>query len=699
MAFQLSPGVNVSEYDLTTVVPGVATTDAAIAGVFQWGPVGDRVLIDSETKLKSVFGPPSANNYETWFTAANFLAYSSTLHVVRAANTTFATASVGALNAYANTGTVATGIAIKNQADFDAQDGSFDADIRFAAKWPGAIGNSLKVSVCDSTDAFTSALQANGQNASENYDVSAEFTVSIGSTSLTLSVIPGGTGTAADANTYVRALAANLAVGDIISLGNTSIGYQLNKITAIGSVSSNSTGGYATITLEDPYRLATDFAANSSLNDEVTRYWEYYSLVDSAPMTSAFVEAAGSSAVDTMHVVVVDQDGKFSGTPGAILETFAHVSRATDAKGVGGATNYYKTVINDGSDYVWAVGDRSGAASAVAASVVTSTNKSAMSLSFVGGTDGYTESTIPLAVIAAAYDVFASAEDTDISLILQGKPIGGTSGTNSAVSWQLANYLIDNIAEIRKDCVVFVSPDDSVVTSNRGNEAVALVNWRGSVHSSSYAVMDSGYKYQYDKYNDVYRWVPLNGDIAGLCARTDNLRDPWWSPAGPTRGQIKNLVKLRWNPGSRAMRDMLYKNSINPVVTFTGQGTYLYGDKTLLNQSSAFDRINVRRLFIVLEKAISTASKMFLFEFNDEFTRSQFKNMVTPYLRDVQGRRGITDFLVVCDGTNNTAERIDRNEFWGDIYIKPARSINYINLNFIAVRTGVQFSEIVGNFG
>lgn len=697
MGFMLSAGVNVSEYDLSTVVPGVATTDAALAGIFQWGPVGERVLVSSETKLKNVFGPPNSNNAETWFTGANFLSYGSSLHVVRTANTTSATASVGALNAYANNNTVTGVVAVKTRTDFEENGDSLDADIVYAAKWPGAIGNSLKVSQCDSAAAFQSNLHCDGTDATENLDVSAEFTMAIGNTQLLLAVTPGDSGSAADANTYARALVANLSVGDVLTLGNTSIGYQFAKIKTISSVTANATGGYATITTADPYRLATAFIANSTLNDTVQRQWEYFNHVSSAPRVSDYMDAVGGSAVDTMHVVVVDEDGKFTGTPGAILETFEHVSRATDAKTVDGATNYFKTVINDGSDYVWAVNDRSGAVSAVATSVATSTNLSAMTKSFAGGTDGYSESTVPLAIVAAGYDVFNTA-DVDISLILQGKPIGGTAGTSSAVSWQLANYLIDNIAEVRKDCVVFASVDDSVVTTNRGNEALAMVEWASLIHSSSYAVLDSGYKYQYDKYTDVYRWVPLNGDIAGLCARTDDQRDPWWSPAGFNRGQIKNLVKLRWNPGTRADRDQLYKNNINPVVTFAGQGTFLYGDKTLNGKSSAFDHINVRRLFIVLEKAIATASKMLLFEFNDEFTRAQFRNMVNPYLRDIQGRRGITDFLVVCDETNNTAERIDRNEFWGDIYIKPARSINFIQLNFIAVRTGVQFSEVVGSF-
>jgi len=260
----------------------------------------------------------------------------------------------------------------------------------------------------------------------------------------------------------------------------------------------------------------------------------------------------------------------------------------------------------------------------------------------------------------------------------------------------LFNYIIDNICEVRKDCVVFGSPQKADSVNNK-DAADDIVEFRNVVRSSSYAMMDSGYKYQYDKYNDIYRWVPLNGDVAGLVVRTDDVRDPWFSPGGFNRGQIKNVVKLGYNP-RKAFRDVLYKAGVNPVVTFPGQGTVLFGDKTLLAKPSAFDRINVRRLFIVLEKAIATAAKFTLFEFNDEFTRAQFVNLVEPFLRDVQGRRGIYDFRVVCDESNNTGEVIDRNEFIGDIYIKPARSINFIQLNFVAVRTGVEFSEVVGKF-
>jgi len=310
----------------------------------------------------------------------------------------------------------------------------------------------------------------------------------------------------------------------------------------------------------------------------------------------------------------------------------------------------------------------------------------------IGGRDGPNESSASIGAVIQSYDVFKSAEDIDISLVLTGKSRGGVHGE------QLGNYLIDNIAEKRKDCVVFTSPHyNDVVNNVFEDEEADVVQFRNAMRSSSYGVLDSGYKYMYDKYNDVYRWVPINGDTAGLCAYTDESRDPWWSPAGFNRGNIKNVIKLAWNP-RKAERDILYKNGVNPIVNFPGQGIVMFGDKTLLAKPSAFDRINVRRLFIVLEKAIATAAKFTLFEFNDEFTRSSFVNLVSPFLRDVQGRRGITDFVVVCDETNNTGEVIDRNEFIGDIYIKPARSINFIQLNFVAVRTGVEFSEVIGNF-
>jgi len=422
------------------------------------------------------------------------------------------------------------------------------------------------------------------------------------------------------------------------------------------------------------------------------RQWEYFNVVESAPGVSSSMTNAGRTVTDEVSVVVVDEDGLISGTPGQVLEIYQNLSRATDAKKDDGTTNYYKTAINDFSRWIWATNDRDGAASNTLSNVANSTNTTTYTRSFVRGTDGANESTVSMAALGSAYDLFADASTVDVSLILQGKAIG----TNDV---QLANYLIDNIAEVRKDCVVFVSPaySDVVGINVENQQAQNIVDFRNALRNTSYAFLDSGYKYQYDKYADVYRYIPLNGDMAGITARSDSVRDPWFSPAGFTRGQVKNLVKLAFSP-SKSERDLLYKNDVNPVVTFPGQGTVLYGDKTLLGRTSAFDRINVRRLFIVLEKAIATASNSTLFEFNDEFTRSQFRNLVEPYLRDVQGRRGIVDFRVVCDETNNTAEVIDSNRFVGDIYIKPAKSINFIQLNFVAVRSGVEFNEIAGQF-
>lgn len=703
MAYQVSPGVNVTEIDVTTSVPGVATATGAIAGVFRWGPVGERVLIRNETELASTFGKPTSDNAETFLTAANFLAYGTSLYVVRAANTTNATSTTGALNAVANTDSIVLlNNVVKNRNDYlNVRDGNTSTNTAYIAKFPGALGNSLKISVCDSANAYTSVLDLAGSESSNN--ITGTFSVSIGSNTGTFVFTSDGSVSAA--NTYANTIANAVTVGDIITVGNTTIGTQYMRVKAVGAPSANITASAFDLTFDSAYKLATDYVANTTVNGNstvvgVTRSWEYFDRVSGAPATSTYVANYGnSSAVDTLHIVVADADGLFTGAPGAVLEVYDSLSRATDAKTQEGASNYYKTVINDGSAYVWFGKDRAGAVSNTAVNILSSSNEEPLTLDFAGGTDGYTESTAPLSILASGYDLFKSTEEVDISLIMQGKPVGGSTSINgqTVTKYQLANYLIDNIATVRKDCVVFVSPDDNIVKNNPGAEATSITNWFGAVSDSTYAVFDSGYKYMYDRYNDVYRFVPLNGDIAGLSARTEATNDAWYSPAGFNRGQIKNVVKLRFNP-AKADRDTLYKKAVNPVVTFPGQGTVLFGDKTGTQKPSAFDRINVRRLFITIEKAISNASRFSLFEFNDEFTRSQFKNLITPYLRDVQARRGITDFLVVCDATNNTPERIDRNEFWGDIYIKPNRSINFIQLNFVAVRTGVQFSTVVGQF-
>lgn len=729
MAYQQSPGVNVTEIDLTTIVPGVSTSEGAISGVFRWGPVNERVLIDSETQLVNRFGKPTSFNAETFFTASSFLGYSNQLFVVRAANTTgtspivsanvvedTASVDVGdtsalsngmillasgntdvirvgttinvtnathislaastdalangdsislqfisnttAFSAIVNTASVAnlSSLIIKSEDDYDNKDGTFDSDVQWIARWPGDIGNSLKISVCDSNTAFESSV-----------DLGADLTFEVGSNSALL---------------LANGVASSFSVGDLIKAGNSTIGTQYLKITSVTEDGANTEFQF-----QDEYRLGEDYTANT-----VTRNWEYFELFDSEPGTSAYVTNFGNTAAkDELHVVVVDEDGKFTGVPGTVLERYEALSRATDSKTIDNATNYYKNVINDSSQYIWWANDRANSVSNTALNVTSSSQTTAYTASFKYGQDGSDESSIAVGVLTQGYDKFASTEEVEIGLVMQGKARGGTAGG------QLANYLIDNIAEKRIDCVVFVSPDKADVVNNVGNEATDVVAFRNTLRSSSYGFLDSGYKQMYDRYNDVYRWVPLNGDTAGLAARTEVTNDAWWSPAGFNRGNIRNIIKLAYNP-RKADRDILYKSGVNPVVSFPGQGTVLFGDKTLLAKPSAFDRINVRRLFIVLEKAISRASKYTLFEFNDAFTRAQFRNLITPYLRDVQGRRGITDFLVVCDDTNNTPEVIDRNEFVGDIYIKPARSINYIQLNFVAVRTGVAFSEIVGQF-
>ena len=636
MAFQLSPGVNVSEIDLTTVVPSVATTIGAFAGPFAWGPTSEVVTISDEVRLADRFGKPDSTNYEHWFSAANFLAYGNNLKVVRAANTS------STLNATAN----GSGVLIENEIDYtdNHESATNTAYGPFAARYAGALGNTLRVSICATSQAFSSNLTSTDSITANALNYLVDSTTVIN--------VDGGDPT------------SNLYAGDLISVdGGT---------TYVRTVSVNATA----------IVVATAFTSNVSAGSAILRKWQYADNFGVAPGTSDYVSARGGSG-DELHVIVVDEDGKFTGTANTVLEKFAFVSKASDAKDSFGNTNYYKNAINQKSNYVWWMTHQPGGTNwGNTATTTFTTVNTPFSASMSAGADG----TIGNSEIVTAYDQFVNADSVDVSLIVSG-PANQT----------IATHLISNIAEVRKDCMVFLSPEKTDVVDNAGSEASAVIAYRDSLTSSSYAVIDSGWKYQYDKYNDAYRWLPLNGDIAGLCVRTDLERDPWFSPGGLNRGIIKNVIKLAWNP-TKTNRDDLYVKGVNPVVSFQGEGTVLFGDKTMLSKPSAFDRINVRRLFIVLEKAISRAARFSLFEFNDQFTRAQFVNLVEPYLRDVQGRRGITDFRVVCDETNNTGEVIDRNEFIGDIYIKPARSINFIQLNFVAVRTGVSFDEIVGRF-
>ena len=634
MAFQISPGVNVSEIDLTAIVPAVQTTAGAFAGQFRWGPVEQRVLISNESQLVGQFQKPNGTYFKDFFTAANFLAYADTLHTVRINNS-------GLVNANANAAT----ILVKSEADYDANYSSgISGGGDVIAKYPGALGNSLKYSICPSNTAFESTLSGN------------------------YTVVNGNNGVVFSANQ-----ALTITSGDLLQLGPDKDIYKVATVAGDGK----------SVTLESSYTGNT-VNASSALN----RRWEYYNFFSAAPGTSPWATTRGGTN-DQMHIVVVDEDGEWTNVKNQVIEVFEAVSKASDAKNEDGSTNYYKEVLNRRSSYLWWAGHPTG---------VTSAGSAASGTAFGGGIRPITNSLASGADGSAgtpgayqrAYDLFKSAEEVDVSLIL-----GGSSTSATAI------HLINNIAEYRKDCVVCLSPEQADVVNNTSYvnaEVDDIVEFRNTLPSTSYAVLDSGYKYQYDKYNDQYRWVPLNGDTAGTMARTDEVRDPWYSPAGLSRGRIKNTVSLAFNPNKTA-RDQLYKNGVNPVTTFPGEGTILFGDKTLLGYPSAFDRINVRRLFIVLEKAIAIAARQSLFEFNDEFTRAQFVNLVEPFLRDVQGRRGIFDFRVVCDETNNTPEIIDRNEFVGDIFVKPARSINFIQLNFVAVRTGVEFEEVVGQFG
>lgn len=691
MAFQVSPGVNVSEVDLTTVVPAVSTTEGAIAGVFEWGPVEQRVLVDSETSLVSRFGEPKASNFETFFTASNFLNYGNKLYVVR----TVSSAALNSTGIVSGSGGNTSGVLIKNKVEFDAGSYTANAAHIVIAKYPGAKGDGLKVEICDSASAFESNVTiATAGNTDHITSGSLDFVT--GSLTANLTIITSGTGiTNTQASAYLDEVVADIQVGDLIKVGNSSIGEQKLQVKSIAANSSDvldQSGGGAniisatrTITFENRYTLATN------INETVLeRSWGYVDNFDSAPGTSPYVEGKGGAG-DEVHVVVVDGNGDISGKKGTILEKWSNLSRATDAKNESGESLYWKDKIDNSSNWIYVVNNplTSGLGSAMAALSTALPRK----YDFSGGADGNAESAISLGDLAVGYDLFSDAADVDISLLLTGKAVGGSNGEG------LLNYIIDNICEVRKDCVVFGSPDraDVVDVTSLSTQTDNVIAFRNSCRSSSYGIIDSGYKYQYDKFGDVYRYIPLNGDIAGLCARTDGERDAWFSPGGFNRGQIKNVVKLAFNP-RLAFRDQLYKAGVNPVVSFPGQGTVLFGDKTLLNKPSAFDRINVRRLFIVLEKAISNAAQFSLFEFNDEFTRAQFVNLIEPFLRDVQGRRGIYDFRVVCDDSNNTGEVIDRNEFVGDIYVKPAKSINFIQLNFVAVRSGVEFSEVVGKF-
>jgi len=640
MAFSVSPSVIVREVDASASVPAIATPPAAHAGVFRWGPVGEAVLISSENELVDRFGTPNDDNYETFFVAADYLSYANALYVARVDN--------GALTASAT----------------DTSDANNVVHGAFDAIYPGALGNSVEVAYARGdkfeveviSEAEIPATRITGNSEQQETPHAINFN---------------------QANVQFEVLPANqldgdneISVGDVLEIGNQSIGYQELVVKTVteeqrdtnGDVTANTaltTAYHYDIVFESNYLLA-----ESSLNKlSITRKWAY---------AKNFVKKPADA---NYHIAVIDEDGAISGEAGTILELYSDVSVSSTAKLSSGKTNYYKEVIDQESSWVKVA----NTAHFEAASSVSSYE------SLVGGTDGRSESLATLADLAGGYDLFKNANEIDVSFVLGGK---------SDDAGNVGTYIVSNITEYRRDCIAFISPAKSDVVDESKSEAklANIIAFKNSIPSSSYAVFDSGYKYRYDRYNDVYRYTPLNGDIAGCASRVE----PFESPAGFRKGVIKNVVKLAFNP-NKPQRDQLYSAEVNPVMSQAGRGVVLFGDKTGLGANSAFDSINVRRLFIAVEKAIANASESFLFELNDEFTQAQFKGIVEPFLRDIQGKRGIVDFRVISDSTVNTPSVIDQGKFRANIFIKPARSINVIELTFVATRSGVEFEEIVGS--
>ena len=698
MGFLVSPGVQVNEVDLTNVVPAVATSIGAICGPFQKGPVSSVTDISSEEDLVKVFGKPNSNNFEFFFTAANFLQYSDSLKVVRAES--------AVTNAVASGSSVLIRDTDHYTASYASGQGSSG---EWAARSAGTWGNSIGVSVCATANAY----EQTAVTTTSAEEAAAQTVISV---------------TDADV----------INVGDLVNFGETE-GYEY-EVTA-----RDTTSGAETITIklkDDPNGQGLQSTISSGTN--IRRRWRFYDLFDGAPGTSAWATQNGRGTADELHVAVYDTTGDITGfdvdsngeRTNAVIETFGRLSTNPSAKTSQGNNNYYPDVIYRQSEFVfWMDHNTSGANwgtdvdGAAGSIILNGTDGSSTDAGdnivfdrtdsgntdlgdevlLESGTSGYSvldtptknelgsgtdDYSVSAGELKTGYGKFEDTESLDVNLVLGGP--GGGAG-DSASDQDTHVTMITDLVEKRRDCVGFVSPYRAA-TVNVTSTVTQTTNVKDAFDdcpSSSYMVFDSAYKYMYDKYNDVYRFVPMNGDTAGLCAFTDRVADAWFSPGGYNRGNVRGAIKLSYNP-TKADRDILYRARVNPIVNFPGQGVVLFGDKTALTKPSAFDRINVRRLFLVLEKAIATASKFQLFEFNDEFTRAQFRSLVEPFLRDVQGRRGITDFSVVCDASNNTGFVIDRNEFVADIFIKPARSINFITLNFIATRTGVAFSEVQG---
>lgn len=645
MAFSVSPSVIVREVDASQAVPAVATPPAAMAGIFRWGPVNDPVLITSENELVNRFGKPNDNNYETFFTGADYLAYSNALYVTRADD--------GSARADSTT------VVLDANSAIDADASTFGA---FEAKYIGALGNSIEVAWVTS-GGYQGALAAVGDIPQDDLGLvanTAAQTIDFNANEVSFQV----------ANT--AQLSTAVQPGDVLTIGNDSVGYVDLQVATFTQSANNvliDSANAALGTYEAAFDYNITFTKRYTLSEtslaklSFTKKWKHSGIFGTAP------------SANHIHVAVIDTDGTVSGEAGNVIEVFENLSTTPGATLPQGVANYYGTVIENGSSWI-----------KVANTTVIGTGSTSVTVyePMAGGTDAATESNVTLSALGFAWDTLKNANEIDISTVLGGK--ADDLGTR-------ANYVVSNITDYRRDCVAYLSPSKEAVVDELKTNAklTKAIAWRNKVQNSSYSFIDSGYKYRYDKYNDVYRYTPLNGDMAGLASRVDS----WESPAGYRKGIIKNVVKLAFNP-NKPQRDQLYTADINPVMAQAGRGIVLFGDKTGLSGNSAFDRLNVRRLFISVEKAIATAAESFLFEFNDDFTQTQFKNIVEPFLRDIQGRRGIIDFRVVSDSTVNTPEVVDQNKFRASIFIKPARSINVIELSFIATRTGVEFDEIVG---
>ena len=717
-----SPGIVVKEVDLTIGrVDPTAEGIGAIVGPFEKGPVNEPVLINSEQELLNTFGSPYAtdNHYETWLVASSYLAYGGSLQVVRSDDTDLK-------NAFAGSGSAPK---IRSYEDYVnlGHDENIIPGVTVAAKYPGSWGNGMKVAIIDGLadqilSGFTglSTLGATG------------VVVGMGVTQSMVGKVKIGAGTTEALDGYLKGIITEASATQIsvkvvehVSAAGTATAvdyqpggtYAFTKDGALGVHTAGQTVAFASTT----GTTQQDWFDNQTIavNSNTTISW---STLADRPGTSTYAEDKGARH-DEVHVVVFDADGDVTGNAGTILEKHIALSKASDATYSAGATSYWRKYSAESSEYIFAGGAPAGITTTgftsgtftkasdigwdQAASGIQFGATGNQLLTLAGGLnyDGTADlnATGALAAstgnLAAGYDLFLNNDDYDINFVLMGG-----AGYERTAAQALASKVI-NIADTRKDCVAFVSPCRSELLTTTGSGYTVksaaditqnVLDFYAPIPSSSYGVLDSGYKYMYDRFADTFRYVPLNGDIAGMCARNDATNFPWFSPAGTARGAVLNAVKLAYNP-SQAQRDRLYSARINPVIFTPGGGITLFGDKTALNKSSAFDRINVRRLFIYLEEAIKGAARDVMFEFNDPLTRSSFVNAVEPFLRDVQAKRGIQEFRLICDESNNTAAVIDSNEFVADIFIKPSRSINFVGLTFVATRTGVSFAEVVGN--